>query len=346
MLNKKINKNKTMMLMMVFSILLTFVSVSKVSAKTEAYGSFSLEPHLPENQINQNVGYFDLLMTEDMGQRISFDIVNDGDDTMVATIEFNNATTGLNAEKTYTEGVEPDKSMVIPMLDMATIETKNVEVKARSRETVYIDIKAPSNPFDGVSLGGIRVTANKETKDNKENKNGFVIENRISYVIALQVRMNDNATNRNLNYVKSSAELIDLKPQFVSYIQNDQPVVMNNVSLEGKVKNNVGEIVAEINKEDGGIFPNSEFMISYALLNNQIEAGDYTIDLKITSDEDIWQWQEVIALEDDIAKDLNENTLKPVKNNTLFYVIIILIIVIITLLIILLKKKRKIEIEG
>lgn len=349
MINTSIRNKKIMVLMVLFSILFTFANAPKVSAKTEAYGAFSIDPKLPKNQIDDKVGYFDLLLDPDMEQTISFDVINDGDSPMLATIEFNNATTGLNAEKSYIEGVVPDKSMQVPITDIATLEKTSINVAPKSRESININLKAPHDKFEGVSLGGIRVTADYEAEEKTKVQDGFVIENRISYVVALQVRMSDEEINKNLNYVKSSAELVDLKPQFVSYIQNDQAKVMNNVTVEGTVNDSEGTAVANISKDTGGIFPNTEFIIAYSLINDKIESGEYTIKLKITSDEDMWEWEENITLEDDLARDLNDNALKGTEDNKLFMIIIMLVLIIVMLLlalIILFKKKNKDQETG
>lgn len=43
--------------------------------------------------------------------------------------------------------------------------------------------------------------------------------------------MNDNEVDTNLNYIEIVSELIDLNAMFVSYMQNDQPVGMNEKVL-------------------------------------------------------------------------------------------------------------------
>lgn len=320
----------------------SLIYAPQVSAKTETYGAFYVEPNLPENQYNKNAGYFDLIMEKDMEQTISFDIVNQGNVEMNATINFHDGSTELNAEKSYRQDIKPDASMEHPMTKLATIDKTSVKVAPNSSERIYVSVSAPSEEFDGVSVGGFTITADTEAEV-KPKSEGFELDSRLSYLIALQVRMNENAVDKNLNYISSSADSIAKKPQFTSIIQNDKAVVMNDVTIKGTVTSSKGEEVANINKETGGILPNSEFVVAYNLVNDKIEAGDYDIHLKITSEEDSWEWDETVSIAEQVAKDINEQTFKEKNTSYIWIILIFIILILLILIIILLRKLRNRE---
>lgn len=315
------------------------------SVYADAYGAFYIEPHLPENQYDQNVGYFDLMMTPNMEQTLTFDVVNQGDKPMLALLEFQNGTTSLNAEKSYLNVEKPDVSMKSPMTEMAQISDKELTIQPHDKKTVTVTVKAPQEAFDGVSVGGITVTADTIDNDTKrDDKQEFEIVSRTTYLLALQVRMNENTVDKNLNYIKSDTEMIQLVPKFISVIQNDRPVVMNDLTIDGTVTHeNKSDIVAKIHKTTGGILPNTQFSIAYDLEGKKLEPGTYDIKLKITSGDDEWEWQEKHTVEAPQAKTLNENAQTPTENNTMIIILFSVVILLILIVLYLYYKMKKMK---
>lgn len=289
---KRINK-----ITLLTILLSTLIMAPRVSAKADPYGAFNIVPIFPENQISETSSFYDLKMEENQEQEIFLDIVNSGDEVMVTNISLNNGSTDVNAEKSYEPNIEMDSSMVKPMTEIAHLDTQEVIVQPNSTERIMINLKAPSEAFSGVSLGGVIVTADyKESKS--KDKEGFTVGNRLAYVVAIQVRMNDEAIESNLNYLSTEIVKSMDGTKFVSKIQNDQAEVLNNVSIEGTVTDQNGKIVSNISKEHGGILPNTQFEIHYENENEEdFESGGYNIDLKISSDDKQWEWKDTLVYE-------------------------------------------------
>ena len=182
-----INRTRFIKIMSIILLLSSLISAPKVSAEMETYGAFYVEANLPENQFDKNFGYFDLKLEENVEQTISFDIINDGEETMTSTITFNNGTTGMNAEKSYQNDVTADSSMMVSMIDMVILEKNKVEVSPHFVERVYLKIKTPKTAFSGVSVGGIIVTSDYDNKEAVDNKQDIELNNRISYLVAIQM---------------------------------------------------------------------------------------------------------------------------------------------------------------
>lgn len=335
-MNKNIDFKKIFILTFVF---FSILMAPTVQAESEPHGAFYIEPHLPANQKNSNSGFYDLVMEPEMIQTLYLDIVNKGDVEMIASIDFRNATTGLNAEKNFESKVKPDESLLFSLQDNIELSDTTLVIEPYSKKTISIVVKAPEKNIDGVFLGGINVTADKQV-DKDRPTNSIDIKNRISYLVALQVSMNDVIIEPNLNYLESSSELIDLTPQFVSYLQNDKALIMNDITVHGSITNKEGKTVAEINKNSGGIYPNSQFKVAYKLKEEKIKAGEYNLKLRITSKDDYWEWNDTIIVDADTAKDLNDNALKVKKSNVFFYSLLLIILILIALIIILVKKLR------
>ena len=327
------------------AMLITLFIAPQFSAHAESYGAFYVEANLPENQNDPNVGYFDLIMEPNMKQTISFDVVNEGDQPMRASINFQNGTTTLNAEKSYIHDEEPDASMKHPMKTMAILKTDAVVIPAHQSSTIYVDITAPSSTFDGVSVGGFSITADtidETATEAAKSKGDIQIKSRTTYLIALQIRMSETPVAKNLNYIKSATEVVDLKPQFVSYIQNDRAVVMNDISINGTVTaEGSDQPVARIQKQVGGILPNTQFPIAYPIHSQKLEPGTYLIDLEIKSGSDHWSWKEIHTVEPETAEAVNEGSVIAAQTNWLLVLVVGLLLVILILLLVILYMRYR-----
>ena len=97
-----------------------------------------------------------------------------------------------------------------PVTSMATLEADKVIVQPYSTETIKIKIKAPNEIYHGVSVAGIVVQSDIDSKKEDAKQDEIEIDNRISYLIALQIRMSEVSTEMNLNYISSSQNLLIL----------------------------------------------------------------------------------------------------------------------------------------
>lgn len=297
------------------------------TGQTAPYGAFNINPVLPDNQLSESSSFYDLKLGTSEEQELTLDVNNTGTEAMLARITLFDGFTEENAEKSFERQVELDPSMRTPMTSFATLETNEIKVEAGETKSVHVKLKLPDEEFNGVSVGGITVTADYYDKTSKKVK-GFSVGNRLSYVVAIQVRMNDNEVSKNLNYIKTELTYDGEKPTFLTYIQNDQPIVMNNVTIDGEIRDVNGNVIAEISKNNGGIYPNTNFPIKYNLLENEkLEKGKYKVDVAITSDEDTWQWEDIVNFEE------LDNHVEEEKNKDNFYVLVILLFIIIVILI-------------
>lgn len=83
----------------VFTVLSSMVfgiAVSSAYAQEDAAVSFSISAIIPDNQIDKDLSYFDLLMEPEKEQTIQVVISNSSDETIIAKTQINAATTGLS----------------------------------------------------------------------------------------------------------------------------------------------------------------------------------------------------------------------------------------------------------
>ncbi|QIK69832.1 DUF916 and DUF3324 domain-containing protein [Erysipelothrix sp. HDW6C] len=334
------NKIKT-----ILSLLMVFMAVVVSPISADAYRDFTIAAIIPENQINKSVDYFDLMMTPNQEQVVNITIENKGSETMVATLDLNNASTGNNGSKQYMIAVEPDSSMKTPLTSIATLVDTEIEVKPGETKNASIRIKMPATEQDGVILGGVAVKANTLTDKETDSDQGLSISNQLSYLIGLQLRTNNNAVDRNLNLLKVDTALIDFNPSIIASIQNDMPIQMNDISIVGSVnKQGTQESVATVNVSNASIMPNTNFNVVYAPNNGNLKPGVYDVKLRIIHDTDgkTWEWDETLTIESEDASDINDQAIFNKNDvNYLAIIIIAILVLIVVLLFILIWKRRK-----
>lgn len=331
-------------LVSIMSLLMVVIMINPIEAAS--YNKFTINAVQPENQIDKSVGYFDLWVDSKTKQTLEVDVFNNGDEPMEAKMLLVNGSTGNNATKQFNVQKDIDESMQHPITDYVSLREETMVVKPKSKETVHLDVDLKDASFDGVIMGGITVVANEVDKNDKKGNDGEIaLDNQIAYTLAVQMRMNDKEIDSNLNYIKTDYTVVDMQPKFTSKIQNDQAVLLNNVSIKGDVRHkDSNKVVGTVNRDNGGILPNTNFDVVYDLLEDNIESGMYMVDLEITDGKDTWHWQESIDVTNELIDTAtNEKVDFKDKSKSKFFMIIlgILILIILILLFIILKRRKK-----
>ncbi|WP_166082640.1 DUF916 and DUF3324 domain-containing protein [Erysipelothrix anatis] len=331
-------KNKTIMAM----ILTMLIMVTQINiVRADAYDKFSINPIIPENQINQNVGYFDLDLKPNTKQTLTIEIINQGDEPMNATVSLVDATTNNNAMKQFSTVKAPDASLSTPLTSFATLREEQIEVAPHATENIYIDIDTTDVDFEGIRLGGITVIADTLNNKDTSNASGVTLNNRVAYTLGLQTRMHDTPIKSNLNYVKTDIDVIDLDAHFVSVIQNDQPVLMNGVSLHGSISDTkTGKVVGMVDKKNGSIAPNTNFNVVYTGDRQTIDAGTYAIDLEIKHESDVWHFKDTFTVSEDASASINDDVVSFEQNANILTWILLGIMAVMLMIIFFLLWKR------
>ena len=332
-------KNKTV-ITFIIALMIMVGNISTISA--DAYEKFSINPIIPNNQINQNVGYYDLKLEPNMKQTLELEVINQGNETMVATVLLADATTNNNASKQFSTIKEPDTSLTTPLTSFTKVREESVEVAPNATEIVHIDIDTDGVDFDGIRLGGITIIADTDANKEQTGSQGVTLNNRVAYTLGVQTRMHDNVENSNLNYIKTEIEVIDLNARFVSVIQNDQPILMNGITLNGTIRDTkTGKVVASVIKQNGSISPNTNFKVVYASEQQTIEPGTYAMDLEINHETSSWRFSDTIEVSEETSTNTNHEVINFNQNSNMFTWMLLSIIGIMLFIIILLVWKRR-----
>lgn len=332
---------KTMNNMMkVASAFLLLLATTITAVNADYYESITVSPVFSENQRQGNNSFYDMKMQVNQKQTVYFDVVNNGKENMDIMVEVYNGTTGVNANPQYMNKIDKDASMKYGMEDLVSVPQERVTIKPGKDVRLAVNVTMPSEELDGVVLGGIRVYPATLIQDGTGDQ--IQITNRLNYLIAMQLYNNEYPLEENLNLKSFGAKPINLEPAIVANVQNDKPLIMNNVNISGNVyKAGTKKVVATVDVSGGAILPNSNFDVAYTLADNMnLKPGTYDMELKIEDDNDSWEWFEQFEISKQDIKDVNDGSLIDKKSNFMFYILGLLISIILILFFILFFRRR------
>ncbi|MCM3087527.1 DUF916 and DUF3324 domain-containing protein [Bhargavaea ginsengi] len=323
-------------------LLILYVTMSPIMVVSadEPVG-YSVKAELPDNQVNQNVSYFDLRVEPNQEQELKVTIYNHEDQEITVRTAVRNASTNSNGLIVYEEQDELDPSLEQPITELVSLEKDEISVPASGSETLTATLKVPGSPFDGVKLGGLHFEKVPEELSNGE---GVQIQNKYAYIIGLQISGNDEEVAPELNLTSIEPGLVNHRTAVVTNIQNSQPVIVDNLSIEAKVYvEGDSAAIKEKNQENMNMAPNSamDYVIDWD--NEPLQAGNYLLEMTASDGDHEWQWQENFSISES-DEDLNESAveLEDEDTNTVWYIvgIIVLLIIILSLVVYIQKLKR------
>ena len=321
---------------------------SKGITENEKRAGFTVQAVLPENQINDRISYYHLLMTPAQQQTIEVKIMNTSAEKQEYKVEVINAATNRNGLITYDEREKkPDESMKLPIEEVAKPKTKEVTVDAYSEGKAEIAIQTPSEPFQGILLGGVRISLKSD--DTEEESKGMSVKNTYGYAIGLILTEQDFAPI----YGETELKLQKLQPELdygskvlEASIQNPHPEAMQKLVAEGKVVRKGQKKTLAKNKLEGvKIAPNSVFPFQIDWGMQEVAAGDYTFIGKVKGETKTWDFKQDFTITRKMAQKMNKQTafrvFIPSWWTTSFYLLGILTAAVSAWLVIRLVKRKK-----
>ncbi|WP_159634593.1 WxL protein peptidoglycan domain-containing protein [Erysipelothrix anatis] len=282
-------------------ILAVSIVVGIKSIRPESYDKFTVLPSFPENQTNPHKSYFDIDVKTNTQQTLTIDITNQGDLPLIASINIVDASTSDNAQLQFNSS-EPDTSLLIPITSFTSVREEYLEIAPHSTEKAYIDIDTDGVEFEGARLAGINVSGQIVAQGID-----FPSNEPVTYTVPLQMQMTYPSPPLNLNYVKTETEMFEHNIHFASKIQNSKPIYMNGVSFHGIISDTQSRrVVGMVDIKNGAIAPNSSFKVIYVGNHQPIEAGDYTVDLEIKHESNVWKFRDSYTVTEEEAESAKE----------------------------------------
>lgn len=280
--------------------------------ENEKRAGFTVQAVLPDNQLNDRVSFYHLLMTPEQKQTIQVKIMNNSEKKQTYKVEVINAATNRNGLITYDErDKKPDASMKLPIVNVAKPKNKEVSVDAYSEGRADIDIEMPAESFQGILLGGVRISLKSDEKEEEESQ-GMSVRNTYGYAIGLVLTEQDFAPvygETELKLTKVQPELDYGSKVLEASIQNPHPEAMQKLVAEGKiVRKGQKKALAKNKLENVKIAPNSVFPFQIDWGMQEVAAGDYTFIGKIKGEKKSWEFEKDFTITRELAKKMNKQS--------------------------------------
>ncbi len=327
----------------VIFIFLIFICASLEIQLSPVYAgevNYSVRAIIPENQLDKQQTYFDLRMKPGQKEVINVEIFNSSNEDTNINVYITNPITTRNGLIDYSKtNARTDKSLKVPITEIATIEKNTVKVPARGSRVVPIQLVMPEEEFDGIILGGIyfeKIPKQEETKV-------IQIKNKYSYVLGLKLSETDKEIKPKL-YLKSvKPGLVNYHTAVIANIQNSEPVMVGYLKINAKVYNSTGKEINKVNVENYQMAPNSVMPFPIDWHNKELTPGKYKLKLHAVYGKQSWNWTKEFVIQDKEAQHLNKQAVEIQKEpiNFTLYVILGLSLIIIILVAIIFKLTRK-----
>ena len=323
-----------------------FLSLIPTTFSKASELNFSVNAVIPDNQIDKEKSYFDLKVTPGEKQNLIVKLRNTTDKEIVINPHIQSAKTNKNGVIDYTPNkIKKDDTLKIAMEDIAKVP-KEVTVPPQSEKDLTIEVTMPKDKFDGIILGGIYLKEDTSKNKEEDKEKDVAIKNEYSYVVALQMRQNDNKVKPMLHMNEVNPETQNARNVIVANIQNSEPMIISKLKIDATVnKKGSKDNLAILKKENLQVAPNSNFNIAVPLEGEKLEAGTYILNMKAESAGKEWQFKKEFSISADKATTMNEKDVTLEKETpTMLYIFLgvaFLIVIAVVIYFIIRRNKRK-----
>lgn len=300
-----------------------FVLLVPIQSANASEFNFSVTTVIPDNQLDPDKTYFDLLLEPGDTQTVEMLLQNDTDSDVVIAPTIHSATTNLNGVVEYgPNDIQADETLQFPLEEWVST-AEEIVVPAGGEFMLPLQIEMPDQAFDGVIAGGITLQEQQDSKDTATNEGdqGLSIENEYAYVVGIVLQQNENAIQPTLNMLDVFPDQLNARNVIQATLQNPEAMYINQLAVDAVVKNESGEVVFEAAQDMMQMAPNSQFNFPISLNGQPLEPGDYRLELAATAMGEEWNWDEAFSIEADEASALNESDVSiPPSDNTWAYI--------------------------
>ncbi|PLW60200.1 DUF916 and DUF3324 domain-containing protein [Lactococcus lactis] len=275
----------SLVLVLVFSLFYCSKSIYASSS------NFNVSPEIPENQVDKNFGYFNLVMSPESQQTLSFKVNNATSKSITVEMAFAHSTTNGNGLAIYDSSkATKDSSLKYNIEDFVDIPKKEVTIAAHAQVIMTAKVTMPKGMDTGILAGGFSF---KEKEGNQESgsSKGVSIKNEYRYVIGLITQQNTQKVSPQLKLNEVKATQVNSRNVFAANLQNISPTYLQDMNATATVKGVTNsELKYSFENSDMKMAPNSnfDFAIPVSIKGNigdqtskALEAGKYHLSMTV-----------------------------------------------------------------
>ena len=330
------DSKKTMMYIVVIFILTLFFG--PVAFADQSAG-FSVRPILSENQVNSEVGYFDLNLEPGESQTLFLELRNMSDEEINLSISVHTAFTNVSGVVEYGSDADvPDDTLPFFLADYIQGDGKITLSEGETKQVDLLLTLPEDKPFEGVLAAGIRV---EEIKDSEHlSEESMAIENTLSYVMGLVVSNKREQLSPELDLLAVYADQLNFRNVFSAQIQNQSGTFVNQLEVSASIYNeDQTERLYSTEASGMQMAPHSNFAFPMSLNGESFVPGTYVLHLQANSGELEWEWTRSFVVDDQTSKTFNRQDIT-IPSQTNYWLLVSIFLVILLLLVILIRKRK------
>lgn len=188
-------KNRILKVLFVLGSIFLFTGIfNHVQEVDAADAGFTINAKLPDNQYDDSVTYFDLLMKPRQNQKLTLTVENLSGMPKTIKVSPNTAYTADGASEAY-DKYNPNKNghQVYSFKNIVS-KPQIVKLKAHETKDISFEIRMPEKEYQGILEGAFYATDLSKNESNQSENNGFSIKNRYSMAVGLILREHGNQT--------------------------------------------------------------------------------------------------------------------------------------------------------
>lgn len=292
-----------------FGLLVTSMTanVQHVNANKDPGGAtgFTYKVSYPENQMEDNLGYYKLKMNPNDQQVIKIALTNPGSEKLTVNVHLNGAKTNQNGVIEYGDSIiENDSSIKIDFKDIVTAP-KTVELGAGETKDLDLTIKMPEIAFDGTLAGGVQLM--RADQGEKDKKAGSQIINQYAYIVGILLQETDKVIEPKLELNSVKADQDNARNAIFVNVSNIEAAYLNDITAEVQITEKDNDAILYERKQTAmRMAPNSFINFPVSMNGEKMKAGKYKAKILMTSGDKKWSWDQEFEIKQKDADRFNE----------------------------------------
>lgn len=247
----------------------------------------SVVPVLPDNQVESEDKYFDLILQPGETQELALLVSNNSAFDIELSIEAGTATTNANGMIVYAATPQyAEQTLQHAFAQLADVQTESLALPAGATEQVTVSVTMPESPVEGIILGAISVVQTTPQTDEGSN-----LSHEFAY--AIPVKLSGSEERLPVSFEMGDVFLSPQGTQVAisTHIRNVAPAIGKELEILASLYNMEGETVIASAASAVEIAPNSIFpFLVTDDLNLGLDPGDYRMEVKINQGEGEGEW--------------------------------------------------------
>ncbi|MCI1892273.1 MAG: DUF916 and DUF3324 domain-containing protein [Schleiferilactobacillus harbinensis] len=251
---------------------------------------FYLAPLYPDNQTDNNLGYFVLKVTPGQRGKVGVQVQNTSKtDTRKIRLTPTSATTNDAGQINYTPSTKKADATLQHPLNQLFSKPVTITVDPEQSKVVTFEYIVPTTGFKGQILGSIYAL---DVTEDKAASGQFALRNQFAMALGVILSQDPAQTlTPDLKLRQVRPGLSNKQPAILARLQNQAPQLFRGMAINARVtKRGEKETMYSAKLTGGSMAPNSNFDLPISAAKKGISAGQYTLHMTVQAVDKTWQF--------------------------------------------------------